>query len=239
MPGSPILEAVLTQSQRTQILRFDTCKIANALEHLKIRLKNEGFTKPGLHCVTGGFPAALGYAVTSRVKAADPPMKGALKFEMPEWWDWIVTRPSPSIAVIQDMDSKPGQGAVMSDIHAEILRALGCHAVVTNGAVRNIPALAAMHFPVFSQFVAASHAYMHVVDFNIPVDILGLHVNTGDLIYTDVHGALLLPPTEIDDVIRVADEQSVHERAIIDLCRSQRFTLAGVRAEITAMRGVS
>src|SRR5882724_10241857 len=130
---------MLTESQRSQILRFDTCKIANALECLKIRLKNEGFTQPGLHCVTGGFPSVLGYAVTSRVKTADPPLKGTLQFDRLEWWEQIATRPGPSIAVIQDIDHKPGQGAVLSDVHAEVLRALNCHGLITNGAVRNLP----------------------------------------------------------------------------------------------------
>jgi biotin carboxyl carrier protein len=33
--------------------QFDTCTIANAIEHFKVRLRNEGFTRPGLRCVTG------------------------------------------------------------------------------------------------------------------------------------------------------------------------------------------
>jgi regulator of RNase E activity RraA len=233
---------VLTQSQRTQILRFDTCKIANALERLHLRLKNEGFTRPGLHCVTGGFPAALGYAVTCRVRTADPPIKGSLHLDMTEWWDWIAKRTKPCIAVIEDVDHKPGQGAVLGDVHAEILRALDCQAVVTNGSVRNLPGLVDIEFPVFSQFIAASHSYLHMLDFGGPVIILDLQIQTGDLLYVDVHGALLLPQEPagaIDDLIRVAHEQSVHERTIIDLCRSPQFSLDKLRAEILTMRDPS
>ena len=227
---------MLTENQRNQILRFDTCRIANALECLKIRLRNEGFTRPGLRCVTGGFPAILGYAVTSRVKAADPPLKGSLHFDLIDWWEVVSHMNSPSVAVIQDVDHKPGQGAVLSDFHAEVLRALHCQGLITNGAVRNLPALAAMSFPTFSQFVAVSHAYVHMVDFNVPVEILGLHVTPGDLIFADVHGAILLPPEEIDDIIRVADEQSTHERAIIDLCRSHQFSISKLRASLAGTR---
>src|SRR5260370_14005879 len=39
------------------IRQFDTCTIGNAIEHFRVRLRNEGFTRPGLRCVTGGSPA--------------------------------------------------------------------------------------------------------------------------------------------------------------------------------------
>jgi hypothetical protein len=58
------------------IRQFDTCTIANAIEHFRVRLRNEGFTRPGLQCVTGGSPRLLGYAATCRVRSADPPMSG-------------------------------------------------------------------------------------------------------------------------------------------------------------------
>ena len=131
---------MITENQRTAILRFDTCKVANALERLKLRLRNEGFSRPGLHCVTGGFPTVLGYAVTSRVKTAEPPLRGSIHFDLLDWWTSIASHPGPSIAVIQDVDHHPGQGAVLSNVHAEVLRALNCQSVITNGAVRNLPA---------------------------------------------------------------------------------------------------
>ena len=224
---------MLTDSQRIQILRFDTCKIANALERLKVRLRNEGFAHPGLHCFAGGFPSALGYAVTSRVRTADPPLRGSLQLDLLEWWQVIESRPGPKIAVIQDVDPKPGQGAVLSDVHAEILRALDCRSVITNGAVRNLPGLSAMHFPAFSQFVATSHAYVHLVDYDRPVEILGLHVKPGDLVFADVHGALVLPQDIIGDIVRVANEQAAEERTIIDLCHGHQFSVEALKQTLT------
>lgn len=179
----------------------------------------------------------LGYAVTSRVKTADPPLRGTSHYDPLDWWTLIGSHPGPTIAVIQDVDHKPGQGAVLSDVHAEILRALRCQALITNGAVRNLPALNDMQFPAFSQFVTASHAYVHMVDFDTPVDILGLHVRPGELVYADVHGALVLPPPEqIGDLIRVANEQAVQERAIIDLCRGDQFSIANLKVALARIR---
>ena len=35
------------------IRQFDTCIIANAIEGFGVRLRNEGYTMPGLQCVSG------------------------------------------------------------------------------------------------------------------------------------------------------------------------------------------
>ena len=59
----------------TQILesirQFDTCTIANAIEKFSVRLRNVGYTRPGLQCVTGGSPRLLGYAATARIRIID------------------------------------------------------------------------------------------------------------------------------------------------------------------------
>jgi regulator of RNase E activity RraA len=226
---------VLSAEQRDAILQFDTCKIANAIEKLGIRLRNEGFTSTGLRCVTRGFATILGYAVTSKVKCADPPIKGYSYYDLADWWERILTRPMPRVAVIQDVDKQPGQGAVLSDVHAEVLRALNCHAVVTNGAVRNVPELARIGFPAFASFITMSHAYVHMVEHGTPVEILGLHIAPEDLIYVDVHGVLSVPQDHVDDVIRIATEQKLKEQKIIDLCRSENFYIDSLRSAINEL----
>lgn len=221
---------VLSAEQRDAILQFDTCKIANAIEKLGIRLRNEGFTSNGLRCVTRGFATVLGYAVTSKVKCADPPMKGYSYYDLADWWEVILTRRAPRIAVIQDVDTKPGQGAVLSDVHAEVLRALGCQAVVTNGAVRNVPELARIAFPAFASYITMSHAYVHMVEHGTSVEINGLNIAPEDLIYVDVHGVLSIPAELVDDIILIARENHAKERKIIDLCRSENFYLDTLRS---------
>lgn len=229
----PSGESILTAEQRQAILRFDTCKLANAIERLGFRLRNEGFTRPGLRCVTGGSPRVLGYAVTSCVKTTDPPMHGyRTYYDLTDWWSVIETRPHPRVAVIQDVDAEPGTGAVLSDVHANVLQALGCCGVVTNGSVRNVEALAVMRFPAFSQSVSMSHAYVHMVNFGGPVEILGLRIAPSDLIYVDVHGALLLPSGEIDDIIRIAQELASKEAAVITLCLSGNVSIHRIREAV-------
>lgn len=214
------------------ICQFDTCTIANAIEHFRVRLRNEGFTRPGLRAVTGDMPRLIGYAATCRVRTADPPMAGRDYVDRTDWWDKIGAVPLPRIAVIQDMDAASGGASTAGEVHAAILKALGCVGLITNGAVRDIPAVSRVPFPMFAASVTVSHAYMHVVDFGSPVEIFGLPVRTGDLLYADVHGVLSIP---IDVAARVAEvAASIHarEREIIDLCQSSEFSVEKLRKAV-------
>ena len=55
--------------------------------------------------------------------------------------DQLLALPAPRILVVEDVESGPGTGSFMGEVHANIYRALGCAGIVTNGAVRDLPAL--------------------------------------------------------------------------------------------------
>ena len=207
------------------IRQFDTCTIANAIEHFRVRLRNEGFTRPGLECVTGGAPRLLGYAATCRVRSADPPMSGNAYADRTDWWETIGHLPVPRIAIFQDLDATASGASTLGEVHAAILKALHCEGVITNGSVRDIPAVSRMEFPVFASAVSVSHAYMHVVDFGAPVEIFGLGVRSGDLLYADVHGVVSIPLDIAARIPEVASGIRAKEREIIELCQSPEFSL--------------
>jgi regulator of RNase E activity RraA len=215
----------LTSSQLDEILEFDTCAIANAVEHFRVRLRNEGFTRPGLRCMTGDcFPKLIGYAATCAVRASEPPMNGEPRYmERTDWWDAIQGVPSPRIAVVCDMDQQPGQASSVGEVHAAILRAFGCAGVITNGAVRDLPAVEKMNFPMFARGAAVSHAYAHIVELGQPVEIFGLAIRSGDLLYADCHGAVSSPAGVAGRVAEVARRNRARERRIIAVCESPDF----------------
>ena len=175
------------------IRQFDTCTIANAIERFGVRLRNEGFTRPGLRCVTGDLPRLLGYAATCRVRSADPPMSGNAYVDRTDWWETIGLLPVPRIAVFQDLDAAASGASTIGQVHAAILKALHCEGVITNGAARDVPGVSRMQFPMFASAVSVSHSYMHIVDFGAPVEIFGLPIRSGDLLYADVHGVVSIP----------------------------------------------
>ncbi len=207
------------------IRQFDTCTIANAIERFRVRLRNEGFTRPGLRCVTGGTPRILGYAATCRVRSADPPMSGNAYVDRTDWWETIGSLPARRIAVLQDLDAADSGASTIGEVHAAILKAFRCEGVVTNGAVRDIPGVCRMQFPMFAPAVSVSHSYMHIVDFGAPVEIFGLLVQPGDLLFADIHGVVSIPISIAARIPGVAAEIRAQEQNIVGLCQSPDFSL--------------
>jgi len=212
-----------------ELRRCGTCALANAIEHLHVRLHNEGYTSPGLHPLTVPWACVVGYAVTSRVKTTDPPVMGEAYCDRSDWWSRMNGFPAPRIAVIEDADPTLAADAVIGEVHSAILHALGCEAVITNGAVRDIPALAARQFPVFGARVALSHGYSHMIEFGAPVEIFGLRIAPGALLVADCHGALAVPSGIAAELPRIVAEMASGEARIIDFCSSQEFSIDGLR----------
>jgi len=208
---------------------FDTCAVANALETFGVRLRNEGFVQGGARCLFEDLPPVVGHAVTARIRSSAPPAVGAAYYDRTDWWTHILSIPEPRIAVVQDVDDRPGTGAFIGAVHANILRALGCVAYVTNGSVRDLPVVRALGFQLFAGSVAVSHAFVHLIDFGEPVEIGGLHVQPGDLLHGDRHGLLSVPPEVAADVPRVAASMRAHDRRVIDFCTSPDFSLERLR----------
>ena len=78
-------------------------------------------------------------------------------------------------------------------MHAAILKALHCIGYLTNGAVRELPAVRAMGMRLFAGSVAVSHAYAHIFDVGRTVNVGGMEVHPGDLVHGDRHGVLTIP----------------------------------------------
>jgi regulator of RNase E activity RraA len=205
------------------ISQFDTCTIANAIEQFGVRLRNEGYTQPGLRCLTGGCTPIIGYAATCRVHSADPPVRGGAYIESTGWWAGIEKLPAPRIAVIQAADEDAGASTV-GEVHAAILKAFHCAGVITNGGVRDLPAVMRMGFPMFARNLSVSHAYAHLVDTGNPVEIFGLKIHSGDLIYADCHGAISIPLAIASKIPQAAAQIREREQRIIDVCQSPGFS---------------
>jgi 4-hydroxy-4-methyl-2-oxoglutarate aldolase len=221
---SPERSQPLSRETFEGIRQFDTCTIANAIETFRVRLRNEGFTRPGLHAMTGGSPRLVGYAATCRIRSSDPPMSGNAYFDRTDWWSAIGHLPIPRIAVIQDLEAEYGSGSTLGEVHAAILKAFHCEGAITNGVVRDIPGVSRLQFPMFARSAAVSHAYAHMVDYGKPVEIFGLQIRCGDLLYADCHGVISIPVEIAEQIPAVAAEIHAQERRIIDVCESPDFS---------------
>jgi 4-hydroxy-4-methyl-2-oxoglutarate aldolase len=222
----------LELQQLEAIRGLDTCTVSNAIETFNLRLRNEGFADASIRCIFPHLPPMLGYAVTGRVRCSGPPPVGHTYFDRTDWWDHLLSIPAPRVVVMEDIDGKPGLGAFAGEVHANILLALGCAGVVTNGAVRDLQAVEPTGFHFFAGNVAVSHAYVHVVEFGSPVELGGLRICPGDLIHGDRHGIVSVPKEIAAEIPATAVRILERERKVIHLCRSPEFSVEKLRAAV-------
>jgi 4-hydroxy-4-methyl-2-oxoglutarate aldolase len=219
-----------------QLRSLSTCVVASAIETFGVRLRNNGFSDSRLHCVFPELPTAVGYAATARIRSSDPPMEGHSYYDRGAWWDSLLKVPAPRIVVIEDVDSRPGLGAFIGEVHANILLALGCVAVVTNGAVRDLPGVRKRGLQLFAGNVSVSHAYAHVFDFAGTVEIAGLSVQPGDLIQADQHGVQTIPRPIAAQVPGKALEIVQQRKQLIEFCCSESFSIAKLRERLKELQ---
>ena len=212
--------------------RFDTCTLLNAIETFGIRLRNEGYARPGLQWLSSSTQRMIGFASTLCVRSADPPMRGQSYSERTDWWQAVADSAGPRVAVIHDVDEVAGIGSVAGEVHAAILQRLGCVGLITNGSVRDIEAIDRLGFAVCAKTVSPSHAYEHTVYFDKQVEILGLIVNPGDLIVADRSGVVQIPMDIAPQLPAIAAELEAHDRKIVDLCKSDEFSLEKLREAV-------
>jgi regulator of RNase E activity RraA len=218
----------LTEEELDRIRQFDTCVIANAVETFNVRLRNTGFTNGKVRCIFPDAPPMVGYAVTARLSSGEPPIGGGTFHDRGDLWNFLLQSPAPRILVLQDMDDPPGRGAFIGDMHAAILRALGCAAYVTNGAVRELTSIHSIGLRLFAGNVSVSHAYAHIFDLGAAVTIDGMEVHTGDLLHGDRHGILSIPPEIAGSLPAVATRLQRIEQKVIDYCQSTGFSVEGL-----------
>ena len=166
--------------------KLDTCAIANSIEATGVRLRNEGYMDSTIHSLFPDLPPLLGYALPLRVRTNGPPIEELAYVDRVDWWEQFLAIPQPRLLVVDDEHGNAASGSILGEVHTNVYRALGCAGVVTNGAVRDVPALRKLGFPVFANHVSVSHAYAHVVAVGEPVTVGGLQIRTGDLLHGEV-----------------------------------------------------
>ena len=104
----------LTPEELEALRRLDACLLANAIEAFQKRLRNEGFVDGTVRCLFPQFPPTVGYAATIRIRGSAPPIGNEAYSDRTDWWEDVASLPSPRIAVIQDVATRPGLGSLRS-----------------------------------------------------------------------------------------------------------------------------
>ncbi len=219
----------LSHAQLETLKGISSPTVANAIETFKIRPREQGNLSTHIRALFPELGPVVGYAVTALIRAERGPFEGHRAGTF-AWWDYIQTIPAPRVVVVHDLDDPRGQGAQWGEVQANIHKALGCRGVVTDGSVRDLNEVRALGFQFCAAYVSVSHANVHLVDFNLPVKVGGVWINSGDLVHGDQHGVLTIPQEIADKIPEAATRVEADERRIIDLCRSPDFSAERLKA---------
>src|SRR5277367_208762 len=207
--------SMLSPADLEKLKAIDTCTISNAMERFNVRPRNEGFMSGDIRCRFPKFAPMVGYAATARIRTASPPMTQRCYYDRMDWWNYVASLPEPRVMVLQDADPQPGVGAFVGEIHAAIGTALNCAGCVTNGAVRDLPAVEALGFQVYARYTSVSHSYAHIIEFGEPAEIDGLKISSGDLLHGDLHGVLSIQIPSAARIPAEAEKIVAEERELI------------------------
>jgi regulator of RNase E activity RraA len=223
---------VLSESQFAFLRSIDTPTVCNLIEIVTPERRGAGYTVAHLHCPFPDLPPMVGYAKTVTIRSRDAVSGPSYMAKRLDYLDYVAAAPQPSIVVIEDQDEPAGYGAFWGEVQTNVHKALGCLGTITNGSVRDIPAVAE-GFQMLAGSIGPSHAYVHVEEFGVPVTIHGMAVKSGDLIHADRHGAVVVPADKIDAMGPALDGLLKQEARIIAAAKSGK----GVEAIKAAFRG--
>ena len=218
MPSEP-----LSAEQLEALKRYNTPTISNAIEIFDIRQRHLGFLPHRIRSLFPDMGPMVGYAVTSRTRAAYSTEKA--DDLTADYLRYVAAQPGPKIAVGQDLDDPPGLGAQFGEVNATIHKKLGCVGHITDGCPRDLDEVHALGFQLFGLNPCVSHAYVRLVDFGKPVELAGVEIRPGDLLHADKHGVCVIP---LECAAKLADacaEVERMERPLLEICRSDDFDL--------------
>jgi regulator of RNase E activity RraA len=223
---------MVSESQFKFLRSIDTPTVCNLIEIVAPERRGAGYTVVHMHCPFPDLPPMVGFAKTVTIRARDKVSGPSYMQKRMDYLDYVAGAPQPSVVVIEDKDEPAGYGAFWGEVQTNVHKALGCLGTVTNGSIRDM-AQVAEGFQMLAGSYAPSHAYVHVVEYGIPVRIHGMDVNSGDLVHADRHGAVVVPADKIDAMQAALDGLMQQEARIIAAAKSGK----GVEAIKAAFRG--
>ncbi len=201
---------------------LDTPTVCNALEAVDPSRRARGFNTRPLVCAHPELPPIVGFARTARIRAQHRPAKPQ---DSVGYYTYIAEGgPVPSIAVIQDLDDTPGYGALWGEVNTNVHYGLGCVGLVTNGSVRDIPE-SQEKFQMLAGMVNPSHAWVHVLDWGMTVNVHGMECDDGDLVHADMHGCCIIPIESAAAVVEEAGKIAARENILISAAKEPGFNM--------------
>ncbi|MGJ8618486.1 MAG: RraA family protein [Sulfitobacter sp.] len=213
----------------------DTPTVCNAIEVVQGKRGFNAFTRGTMLCSAPEDPAVVGYAVTAKIAAVNPPTEApdVVRANRMDYYRAMAEAPQPSVATIEDTDFPDCIGAYWGEVNTTIHKGFGLSGTLTNGVMRDLGDMCD-GFPVIAGSIGPSHGFVRVQEIGTPVTIFGLNVSNGDLIHADRHGAVVIPPEVVDHLADAIKKMQDTEHLVLGPAREEGFDFKKFEAAWTA-----
>ena len=135
----------------------------------------------------------------------------------------LASAPEGSVLVIDGAGVQAGYWGEVLTVQAQ---AAGLAGMIINGCVRDIDAIQACNFPVFSRGISmVGTAKACAPSWGEAMTMLGVFVAPDDLVVADTDGVLVLPHADIERTLRAGIERERKEAVFMEKIRNGATTL--------------
>jgi 4-hydroxy-4-methyl-2-oxoglutarate aldolase len=123
--------------------------------------------------------------------------------------------PAGHVAVYEANDDA---AAHLGELSVAALKARGCAGVLLDGGVRDVDLILDQDLPVYCRYATPQDGpgRWEVTEWGGAVRIGGIEVHTGDYLYADADGAVVIPADVISTVLEQAEQVAVTENRVRD-----------------------
>ncbi len=206
----------------------DSPTLCNAIELLKVRPQQEGYTPLQVRCLFPELGRMCGYAVTAQVETVSTSEPFEIQ-QFVELYRAVEKTSKPAVIAFQEIGAHPDYAAHCGEVMGSIFKRLGAVGLVSDCGVRDLPEVRALGFKYFARGSVASHANFRIVRVGVPVNVCGVIIRPGDLLHADENGVVSVPTGYEQEILLHVDSIRQRERALLDFVRSERFSVDGFR----------
>ena len=199
----------LTREARERLAGVSTATLTTCL--FKRGLKNAWLQD--VHPVHAATTNMVGPAFTLRMIPAREDLDSLDAYADPEHPQRKAIETCPAGHVLVIDSRKDARAASAGDILVARLMARGCAGIVTDGGLRDTPAIARLGFPAYQQRPSAPTGPIlhHAADLQLPIACGDVAVFPGDILVGDGEGVVVLPAHLANDLAAEAASMTAYE----------------------------
>jgi 4-hydroxy-4-methyl-2-oxoglutarate aldolase len=148
----------------------------------------------------------------------------------------VTKAPKGSVLVV-DVGQVADRG-YWGEVLTTAAEAAGLTGLILDGGVRDVAALEAHGFPVFSSTIALTGASKDKPGtVGLPVRVGGVEVSVGDWVVADVDGVAFVPKASVDEVLAAGSDRETKEAGFFDALKSGSTTVGLLGLDASLIRG--